>query len=145
MKKFFAALVCGAMLLSSALCFAAVDANKIEIGSIFPGMSVNDLTNAFGQPTYRDGDDWTYSTFKVEIERGVVEKVSTTSDTMSTPEAVRVGLSADVLNNSYGKADKVDYDDGGVEYEYFSTDGTKKIEFTVRNGVITKISCKLRD
>ena len=143
--KFLAALVCGAIILTSSLCFAAVDGGKISIGSIFPGMSESAVIDAFGQPVYRDGDDWTYSTFKVDIERGVVEKVSTTSETMVTPEGVRVGLAAESLNSTYGKADKVDRERDGDEYEYFSSDGTKKIEFKVVNGIIAKITCSLRD
>ena len=145
MKKFLVTLICGAMILSSSLCFAAVDDSKIALGSIYPGMSANDLTNAFGQPNYRDGDDWIYQNFKVEIENGIVEKVSTTSDTLAAVGGVRVGQSATALNSTYGKADKVDYDDGGVEYEYYGNGSAKKIEFKVMNGVITKITCKIRD
>ena len=145
MKKFLVTLICGTMILSSSLCFAAVDDIKIALGSIYPGMSANDLTNAFGQPNYRDGDDWIYQNFKVEIENGIVEKVSTTSDTLAAVGGVRVGQSATALNSTYGKADKVDYDDGGVEYEYYGNGSAKKIEFKVMNGVITKITCKIRD
>lgn len=143
--KSLAAIICGAMILSSSLCFAAVDGGKISIGGIVPGMSANDLLAAFGQPTYKDGDDWTYATFKVEVERGIVESVSTRSDSITTPDGVRVGLAADILNSTFGRADKVDNDSDGVEYEYYSTDGAKKIEFKVVNGVISKISCKIRD
>ena len=143
--KTLAAFICGALMLTSSLCFAAVDGGKISIGSIYPGMSATALTDAFGQPTYSDGDDWTYPTFKVEIERGVVEKVSTTSYNLTTPDGVRVGLAVEVLNTSFGTADKVDRERDGDEYEYFSTDGTKKIEFKVVNGIIAKITCSLRD
>ena len=143
--KKLAALVCGALLLSSSLCFAAVDGGQIALGKIFPGMSESELINAFGQPVYRDGDDWIYQTFKVEVERGIVEKVSTRSDTITTPNGVRVGQAADVLNSTFGKADKVDRDYNDIEYEYYSTDRTKKIEFKVVNGVIAKISCKVND
>ena len=139
------ALICGAMILSSSLCFAAVDGNKIALGGISPGMSETDLIAAFGQPSYRDGEDWTYKTFKVEVERGVVTEVSTRMDSIITPDGVRVGQAAEILNSTLGKADKVDNDRDGVEYEYYSTDGTKKIEFKVVNGVIAKISCNLRD
>ena len=144
MKKIFA-IICGAMILSSSLCLAAVDGDKISLGGIMPGMSEQDLINAFGQPTYRDGDDWSYKTFNVEVERGIVEKVSTRFDSIITPDGVRVGQAAEVLNDTFGKADKVDQDSDGVEYEYYSTDGTKKIEFKVVNGIIAKITCKVRD
>ena len=84
--KVLIALICGAMILTSSLCFAAVDGWKIALGGISPGMSANDLTNAFGQPTYKNGDDWTYQNFKVEVERGVVKEVSTTSQAIATPD-----------------------------------------------------------
>ena len=143
--KNLAALLCGAMILSSSLCLAAVDGGQIALGKIFPGMSETELLNAFGQPVYRDGDDWTYQTFKVEVERGIVEKVSTRSDTITTPNGVRVGQAAEALNSTFGTADKVDYDSDGVEYEYYSTDRMKKIEFKVVNGIIAKISCSIHD
>ena len=145
MRKKFWALICGVMILSSTLCFAAVDGSKIALGGITPGMSEQDLINAFGQPTYRDGDDWSYKTFKVEVERGVVEKISTRFNSITTPDGVRVGLAAEILNDTFEQADKVDNDSDGVEYEYYSTDGTKKIEFKVVNGIIAKITCELRD
>jgi len=108
-------------------------------------MSTNELISKCGQPNYRDEDDWGYRDFRVDIEYGVVEKVSTYSNALATPAGVRVGQSADVLNSAYGAADRIDYDDGGVEYEYLSNDGMKKIEFKVFNGVITEITCKFRD
>ena len=143
--KNLAAIVCGVMILSSSLCFAAVDGGKIALVRISPGMSETDLINAFGQPVYRDGDDWTYQTFKVEVEHGIVEEISTRSDTITTPDGVRVGQAAEVLNSTFGKADKVDRDYDDTEYEYYSTDNRKKIEFKVVNGVIVKITCKINN
>jgi len=143
--KNVAALICGAMILSSSVCFATVDNGKIALGGISPGMSETDLIAAFGQPNYRDGEDWTYKNFKVEVERSIVTEVSTRMDSIITPDGVRVGQAAEILNSTLGKADKVDNNRDGVEYEYYSTDGTKKIEFKVVNGVIAKISCNLRD
>ncbi|MBQ9496237.1 MAG: hypothetical protein IJR52_01530 [Selenomonadaceae bacterium] len=143
--KNLAALLCGVMILGSSLCFAAVDGGLIALGRIYPGMSETDLLNAFGQPVYRDGDDWTYQTFKVEVERGIVEEVSTRSDAITTPNGVRVGQAAESLNSTFGKADKVEQDKDGTEYKYYSTDRTKKIEFKVVNGIIAKINCSLNE
>lgn len=144
-KSLAAAILCGAMIMFSSMCFATVNGGKIALGGIYPGMSASDLVDAFGQPSYKDGDDWTYQNFKVDIERGVVEEVSTRSETITTPDGVRVGLAADALNSTFGKADKVDRDYDDTEYEYYSTDRTKKIEFKVVNGIITKITCKIND
>lgn len=144
MKKFLSFL-CGAILISS-VSFAAVSPDKIAIGKIFPGMSVNELISVCGQPNYKHGDDWDYGNFKVEIEHGnFVESIVTRSAGISTPDGVSVGQNANILNSAFGSADKIDRDHDGDEYEYFSTDRTKKIEFKVVNGVIAKISCKVID
>ena len=143
--KKLAALICGVVLLSSSLCFAAVDGGLIALGKIYPGMSESELVNAFGQPVSRDGDDWMYQTFKVEVERGIVEEVSTRSDTITTPNGVRVGQAAEALNSTFGKADKVEQKSDTTEYKYYSTDRTKKIEFKVVNGIISKINCSLNE
>ena len=133
------------VLLSSSLCFAAVDGGLIALGKIYPGMSETELVNALGQPVSRDGDDWMYQTFKVEVERGIVEEVSTRSDTITTPNGVRVGQAAEALNSTFGKADKVEQKSDTTEYKYYSTDRTKKIEFKVVNGIISKINCSLNE
>ena len=143
--KVLTALICAAAILTSSLCFAAVDGGKIAIGGISPGVSANDLINAFGQPTGKNGDDWTYQNFKVEVERGIVKEISTTSQAITTPDGVRVGLAADVLNSTFGSADKIDRDYNDTEYQYYSNDRAKKIEFKVANGVIVKITCELND
>ena len=147
MKKFLSVL-CGVALFSS-ISFAAVSPDKVALGKVVLGMSVSELVAAYGQPNYKHGDDWDYGTFKVEIDDKVmgdiVEKVVTRTGGIATPNGVAVGQNATVLNSTFGTADKVDYDHDGTEYEYFSTDRTKKIEFKVVNGVITKISCKIID
>lgn len=145
MKDFLAAFICGALIVGTSLCFAAVEGGKIALGGISPGISAEDLINALGQPTRRDGDDWHYKNFKVEVKRGIVEEVSTRNETITTPDGVRVGQPAEALNPTFGKADNVDYDSDGVEYKYYSTDRTKKIEFKVVNGIISKITCEIND
>lgn len=145
MKNFLAAVICGVLILSSSLSLAAVDGGKIALGGVVPGMSETDLIDAFGQPISKRGDDWTYRNFKVEVERGIVTEIETRSEAITTPDGMRVGLAAEELNPTFGKADKVDVDRNDTEYEYYSTDRTKKIEFKVVNGIIAKISCKLVD
>ena len=147
MKKFLA-LLCGASCLLSSVTFAAIAPNKIALGNIAPGMSVKDLLAMCGEPNHKHGDDWVYNNFTVEIDDNtydVVEKVVTKNIGLATPDGVTVGQSADILNSTFGKADDVDVEKHGVEYEYFSTDRTKKIKFNVVDNVITKISCKLID
>ena len=143
MKKFFTLLLGGMFLLSS-VTFAAIEPNKIALGKLTPGMSVQDLISTCGQPNYKHGDDWNYGTFKVEVENNIVEKIVAHTAGISTPDGISVGQNATALN-ALGQADKVDVEHYGTEYEYFSTDRTKKIEFKVVNNVIAKISCKIID
>ena len=147
MKKFLA-FFCGMFLIAS-VSFAAISPDKIALGKIFPGISVSELVAVCGQPNYKHGDDWDYGTFKVEIDDkfmgDIVESVVTRSSGISTPNGVSVGQNASVLNSTFGSADKIDHEHNGEEYEYYSTDRTKKIEFKVVNGVIAKISCKIID
>lgn len=145
LKDLVAIFICGAMILSSSLCFATIESGKILLGGISPGMSETELINAFGQPQHKDDDDWTYQNFKVEVKHGIVKEISTRMETIITPDGVRVGQAAEILNSTLGKADEVDHDYDGVEYEYYSNDRTKKIEFKVVDGVIAKISCKIVD
>ena len=148
MKKKLAAFLCGAMMATSAFAFASVAPDKIMLGSLSPGMAVSDLVEKCGQPNYKRGDNWVYDKFTAEIDEnrpGFVEKITTRNGAFSTPNGVSVGQSAEVLNSTFGKADDVDVERNSVEYEYFSTDHMKKIEFKVINGVITKISCSVID
>ncbi|MBR4152173.1 MAG: hypothetical protein IKT98_04375 [Selenomonadaceae bacterium] len=143
--KSLTAIIFGAIILSSSLCFAEVDGSKILLGGISPGMSETDFINAFGQPTRKDGDDWTYKNFEVEVKGGIVKEVSTRSELITAGDGIRVGLAAEALNTTFGKADKVDIEHDGIEYKYYSTDRTKKIEFKVVNGIISKITCEIND
>jgi len=146
MKKFLAS-VFGVMFLMSSVSFAAISPEKISLGKLTPGMSVENLISICGQPNYKHGEDWDYGTFKVEVDNdrsNVVEKIVTRSAGLSTPDGISVGQNANALN-ALGRADDVDVEHDGTEYEYFSTDRTKKIEFKVVNNVIVKISCKIID
>lgn len=147
MKK-FAAMICGAVLATSAVCSATVSPDLIAIDKIVPGMNVSDLISIYGQPVSRHGDELRFQNFTVEVDDdrpNIVEEVEVRSGTLATPAGVRLGQSAEVLNRTYGIADKVDEDFGETEYEYYSHDSLRKIEFEVKNGVITKIKCRIQD
>ena len=147
MKK-IAAILCGAVLATSAVCSATVSPDIIAVGKIVPGMSVSELISIYGQPVSRHGDELRFQGFTVEVDdhnRNIVEEIEVYSGTLATPTGVQIGQSLGVLNTAYGPADKVEEDWGEAEYEYYSHDYSKKIEFEVKNGVITKIKCKSQD
>ena len=144
MKK-IAAVLCGALVATSAVCSATVPNNAIALGKVTPGMTTSSLTSIYGQPAYRDGDEWSFKDFEVEIERGKVQEIQTRSNALATPAGVKVGQDARILTRAYGNADRMEVEGNEEEYEFYSHDYSKKIEFKVRNGVITKIICELQD
>lgn len=147
MKK-LAALLCGAVIAVSSVCSATVSPDKIGIGHAVPGMHVDDLIRLYGQPVSRHGDDLIFRNFKAEIDddhHNRIESIETRSGVIATPAGVAVGQSADILTRVYGAADRVDVEHDESEYEYYSHDYSKKIEFKVVNGIIIKIECKVQD
>ena len=147
MKK-ISALICGAVLATSAVCSATVSPDIISIGKIVPGMAVSEVISMYGQPVSKKGDELKFQGFTIEIDDkrpNIIEEVEVYGGTLATPNGVQIGQSLEVLNKTYGTADKVDEDFNEVEYEYYSHDYSKTIKFEVRNGVITKIKCKIQD
>ena len=147
MKK-LAALICGAVLATSAVCSATVSPDTIGIGKLKPGMAVSEVISICGQPISRHGDELKFQGFTVEVDdhnKNIVKEIEVYGGTLATPTGVRIGQGLDVLNKAYGTADKVDEDWDESEYEYYSHDYSKVIEFKVKNGVITKIECRQQD
>lgn len=146
--KNFAAIICGAVLATSAVCSATISPDLIAIDRAVPGMTVSELISIYGQPVSRHGDELRFNGFTAEIDghrSNIIEEIKVHNGTLATPAGVRLGQSAEVLNRAYGIADKVDVEHDETEYEYYSHDYSKKIEFEVKNGVITKITCKFQD
>ena len=147
MKKFAVALF-GAVVAAATVAWAAVAPEQVALGGVAPGMSTGDLVSVCGEPQARNGDDWIYPAFKVEIDDdrpGVVESVSTHLPNAATPAGLAVGQPESAIATALGAPDRKEFDDGETEYEFYSSDYAKKLEIEVRGGIITKISCSLRD
>lgn len=126
------------------------DSREVPLAGVLPGITLDKLIQAFGEPVSRDGDEVTFSNgMEVELQDNTnnVEKIVITTPGIFTPEGVAVGMDEGILNTAYGPADKVDVDidDGEVDYKYFSKDNKKSIQFTSRAGTISKIESELRD
>lgn len=124
------------------------DSREIPLAGVLPGVTLEKLIQSFGEPVSRDDDDITFGNgLKIELDdvKNIVEKIVIRTPEIVTPEGVAVGMEEAAIKNSYGTADKVENDDGEVEYKYFSRDNKKSITFTARDGVITKIESELRD
>lgn len=146
-NKKITALICGALMTISSMAFATVRADQVVLGDLQPGMKVSELKKIYGEPHRVDGDKWRYTGFYVELNKrqSIVEEIYSEDPGFATSEGVAVGMSEDFLNQFYGKADKLDYEKDGKEYVYYSSNYRYKMEFKVRDGIIKKIKCELRD
>ena len=147
-NKKLSALVLGTFMAAAATVFASVAPQQVSLGGIEPGMRLEQAKSLGGEIVYADDEKTIFKSgliIKVDDDRpGIVEEVEIKSGEVKTPAGITLGMTADKLNDAYGQADKIDHDRHDTEYKYLTTDGTKKIEFKVKNGVITKISCELR-
>ena len=147
-NKKVSTMVLGTLMAAAATAFASVAPQQVALGGIEPGMSLEQAKNLGGEIAYSDYEKTVFKSgliIKVDDDRpGVVEEVAVKNGEVKTPAGIAWGMSADKLNEAYGQADKIDSDRQDTEYKYFTADGSKEIEFTVKNGVITKISCELR-
>lgn len=147
-KKKAAALVFGALTMLAASAFASVSPEQVALAGIAPGMTLEQARSVGGAVSYSDykrivfqngavaetDDDWP----------GVVDEVKIRSGTAATPAGITLGMGVDAITGAYGQPDRIERDWDDTEYTYYSMDG-KKMEFKVINGVIVKITCKLRD
>ena len=125
-------------------------ADNFALGKVSPGMSEEELVKAVGEPKSKslDNEEWHYENFKIEFDDdkpGIVDKVSTLGDKVTTPNGVAVGQSLNILIEKFGEPAKTDDDSKEKEFTFYSPDNRKEIEFEVVNKKIVKITCKLRD
>lgn len=153
MKRVLSLLAAGALIfLNPVSCIAKVPDAQISLGGIVPGVTLNSVKVIYGEPVpSRDGETLLFSNgivIKVDDDfSGIVEEVSiySANDKIATPAGIAVGMKDSALNAAYGSADDVDYEYDGVEYTYYSDDMKKKMEFKVKDNVVVKIKCELRD
>lgn len=148
MKKKFVVFAMGTMLAAATAAFASVAPQEAVLGGIEPGMSLKQAESLGGEVAYSDYEQTIFKSgliVKVDDDHpGVVEEVLLKSGSIKTSAGLGIGMSEDEISKAYGQADEIDHDRQNTEYKYFTVDGTKELEFKVKNGVITKISCELR-
>lgn len=147
MKKLLAAVAAG-MLLTGAVCFAAVPADEVAIAGVAPGSSVENAKSKLGEPTHTTGKKLYFSNgIMVEVAKynpGMVEEIEILSAGAATPGGVQVGMAESAITEKYGQPDKLDRDYDDTEYTYYSHDYVRKMEFKVVGGKIVKIKCEMR-
>ena len=147
MKKKVAALVCGAIMTMASVSFATIPSDQIMLGDIKPGVKVSEVKKIYGEPHQVVGDKWIYKGFYIEVnDRGSrVEEIATEDSGFATQDGIIVGMPETALTKAYGTADKIETESYDTkEYEYYSKDHKLKMEFKVKNGIITKIECSVR-
>ncbi|SHL06304.1 hypothetical protein SAMN05216582_13810 [Selenomonas ruminantium] len=149
MNKRRIALLMGTLLAATTAAYASVTPQQVALGGIEPGMSLEQAKSLGGEVIYADYEKTLFKNgliVKVDDKRpDIVEEIVLKTGEVKTPAGITLGMSADKLNDAYGQADKVEVDRDDTEYKYRTADGRKEIEFTVKDGVIAKISCELRD
>ena len=122
---------------------------KFSIGKIFPGMTFDEAKKILGEPsTVLDHDEFAFSNgLIIEVSKvgNFVEEIKIRQAGVSTGLGISVGMTEKDLIATYGRADSVDHDDGKVEYKYRSNDRKVKIEFEIRNDIISEIKTKIDD
>gem|GEM_PF-1275843 len=123
-------------------------AQEISLAGISPGMTFEEVKNILGEPSFGHDEEFVFAN-SVEVEfddhRNVAKEIKSRQNGVTATGGVTVGMNEQNLLDALGTAARVDHDKGGVEYKYFNSDRTKKIEFRVYNGVVTEIKCELDD
>jgi len=112
---------------------AKLSADQVYIGGITHKSSMDSIIELYGKPhvikstTYYWGDD-SLTVYTWDPAHGqkdyAVEIRCARKNGMATPAGVMVGMSENVLNQAYGKADVVDTDrNGQTVYTYFGEGG----------------------
>lgn len=120
---------------------------EISLAGISPGMTFEEIKSVLGEPTSsHDHDEFIFSNgviVEFDDHRNVAKEIKSRQNGIAAAGGVAIGMSEQNLLDAYGNAEHKDFDDGGIEYKYFSSDRTKKIEFKVVNGTISEIKCEL--
>ena len=148
MRKKIAGIL-SALMLVSTTSFAALDSDKIALGGLTPGVTLDQVIAVYGEPTQIDDDEYLFGTgFTVGVKdhTNVVEKLVTVNNNgIKTPDGVRVGMNESAIQTAYGKPDKIDRDSYDTEYKYNSFDKSRRMEIKVVNGLIVRIKVELKD
>lgn len=120
---------------------------KFSIGGVTPGMSLDTIKQALGEPTSSHDDEFTFSNgLMIETDDfGKVEEVKTRQAGVQTAAGIGVGMTEQNLFAAYDSPAATENDDGIAEHKYYSSDGQFKIEFDISNGNIVEIKCSFRD
>ena len=121
------------------------DKTAIALDGIVPGINIETVNELLGEPVDSDGTNFAYSNgIDVKVKDNIVQEVSTAYNGLNTPGAAAVGMAEDALKAVYGDGMTVSTNDNGEKiYKFVGTDSRRAIEFTVKDGSVSKISATL--
>lgn len=130
MKKILAIFLstcCFVLCSNLSTCSANISLNRIALGGLHVGDSVDDLIRLHGTPS---GDAKTYYYYgecgaQIYVHNKCIKKILAQDMRWITPDGVRPGMYADALNSAYGKADQTWTSNGFTYYKYEATKNRK--------------------
>ena len=121
----------------------------VSFNGVAPTMHIDEAKKILGEPTAQvDDDEFAFSNgLIIEIDKGtnLVEKIKIRQAGVPNAKGVEVGMMEYVLNEKCGPADKIEIDDGEVEYKYYDGGKQFKTVYTSRGGIITEIETEVDD
>ena len=138
-------------------CFAKIAPERIALGGIGVGMSMNYVKGVYGEPDRVKTDYSAYweeeltthyygETLEIVYnESDRVQRVCTKGNNgVVTPDGVRVGMSVGVLKRIYGKSDDIQEYETSRHYKSMTSDNFG-IRFDLKEGKITQITVTMFD
>ena len=124
---------------------------EFRLGGVSPGVREEDIRNLFGKPIYGDCEIMVFTNGLVaefdDEHPGVVEElvVAKPGTSIVTAAGVTAGMEEVLIVRRYGRPDEKDENPLHTVYTYYSVDGTLKMKFTAKDGVILKVKCESVD
>lgn len=124
---------------------------EFRLGGVSPGIREEEIRRIFGKPIYGDCETMVFSNGLVaefdDKHPGVVEElvVAKPGTSVMTAAGITAGMEEIVIVRRYGKPDEKDEKPLYTIYTYYSVDGTLKLKFTAKDGVILKVKCETTD
>lgn len=121
--------------------------NAFLLAGVAPGIREEEIRQVCGKPLYGDCEIMVFANGLVaefdDEHPGIVEElvVAKPGTSAKTPAGLTPGMSESEIEKHYGKSDKKTENPLYTVYTYYSLDGTLKMKFTVKDGVILKIKC----
>lgn len=122
--------------------------NEFQMAGVAPGVREEEIRQACGKPLYGDCEIMVFANGLVaefdDEHPGIVKElvVAKPGTKVRTPAGLTPGMAESEIERQYGRADKMSENPLYTAYTYYSNDGSLKMKFTAKDGVIVKIKCE---